>query len=212
MSTADRFRSLPGWIKIGGVCLAVLAVVLFVLDQRETRELQQQALDQQARLIQQQQAALDQQQAVVEKQLQAAGSLAEKYEGHLEQQKAEQEMAEVMRTQHMNAAYMASGLSLASRLKPRIMEHYMMEGRFPESNGDVGLPDPDRMGSHGVRSVGITEEGGIEITYGPETGIDGGVVLLSPTERAQAGRVDWNCTTPDYPDIARFLPTCQYEG
>ena len=110
----------------------------------------------------------------------------------------------------IGAAHIAGGLSIASTLKVRVMEHYMMTGEFPSSNDDVGLGEPSSLGSGALRSVEIESGGAILLTYGPETGVDGGEIRLVPDEATT--RVRWTCTTRDYARLPRYAPQCVHEG
>ncbi|MDJ0847971.1 MAG: pilin [Myxococcota bacterium] len=110
----------------------------------------------------------------------------------------------------IGAAHIANGLSIASSMKMRVMEFYMDRGEFPDSNEDLGLPDPSSLGSGSLRSLEIDGDGEIVLTYGPETGIDGGEVRLVPEEGPM--RVSWTCTTRDYARLPRYAPQCVHEG
>lgn len=112
----------------------------------------------------------------------------------------------------LQASWLANGLALATPLKLVVTEAFMIEGRFPDDNADVGYPAAEEFAAEGVRSIGIIDNGIIQIVYDHRTGRDNGTVLLTPTFKASIGRLEWRCSSSDFPRIEAALRTCEYEG
>ncbi len=110
------------------------------------------------------------------------------------------------------ATWLANGLSLATAHKMVVAESFMMEGTFPQDNEEVGYPAAVEFAADGVKSIGIIENGIILIVYDQKTGRDNGTILLTPTWKAAIGRLEWRCTTSDYPLIENSMRSCHYEG
>lgn len=110
---------------------------------------------------------------------------------------------------YKQAAYLANGLSMAGPVKTYIMEYFSSSGKFPVDNSLVGLPEPERFSDNTVRSVAI-QDGVIVITYTEKTGVDGGIIRLTPEPDDMGYMMKWHCESPSYPNINNYMPQCRY--
>jgi type IV pilus assembly protein PilA len=103
-------------------------------------------------------------------------------------------------------AQVSEGLQLSGGAKVAVTEYYQDKGTMPADNSTAGVaPAADIQGNYvsqvGVGSDGSGVAGEIEVTYsstspqGANAKIDGLTLLLTPNT-ANAGSVDWDCTSP----------------
>jgi outer membrane protein OmpA-like peptidoglycan-associated protein len=90
-------------------------------------------------------------------------------------------------------------LSLASGVKPAIVDFYQANNRLPRpgNSRDIGLPPGSRLlenGSLEVRADGV-----------PEARV---YWRFSPTA---SGEARWECVTPDIRNLAEHMPDCRYD-
>lgn len=98
-------------------------------------------------------------------------------------------------------------------MRTAISEYYMSMGRMPATAAEAGLQAADEYRGKTLRSAALMADGGIELTFDANSGVDGGRIRWRPDlSHAQAMGVQWRCETPDYPLIRRALPTCEYQA
>ncbi len=101
----------------------------------------------------------------------------------------------------------------ASSAKVAVAESYMAMGRMPSSNAVAGLPEPEKYRGRSLRSMTVVDGGHIRLEFDALSGRDGGVIELVPDlAGTEAMGVQWLCTTRDFPQIFRALPSCDYLG
>lgn len=96
--------------------------------------------------------------------------------------------------------------------------HFVAQlARQDEVDNALGLGDPqlrasptaEQLQGTAIRQLSYEQGGAIRLELDARSGIDGGVIVYLPL--MENGRVArWTCITPDYPDIASFLPACRY--
>jgi len=102
-------------------------------------------------------------------------------------------------------AHVTEGLQMAGAAKLGVSEYYASENVWPSNNEVVGLADKDLITGNAVKSVEVTENGEITVTFGPKVG-DGKTLLLIPS--ATNGAIQWNCHKGTLE--AKYLPaTCR---
>jgi type IV pilus assembly protein PilA len=96
------------------------------------------------------------------------------------------------------------GLNLAAASKLAVAESQASNGKFPATNKEAGLPDPDQIASKYVKSVTVGANGIISIVYGTATGtmggnpkMDGGIITLTPDDTTSTGALRWVCKIDD---------------
>jgi type IV pilus assembly protein PilA len=88
------------------------------------------------------------------------------------------------------------GLSLASRAKTAVSEHYAENGSFCESNAECSLPPAESLSGQYVTSVAVGAGALVTVTYGASP-ITGETIVLTPREEDYA--VVWSCTDGTLP-------------
>ncbi len=108
----------------------------------------------------------------------------------------------------IQAVHIGEGLKVAGLFKTVLSEYYLTYEKLPASNSDVRLNAPEAYGSNALRSVEITLNGDIKLTYDDQIGVDDGVIRLIPD--AVIGMITWRCETADFPAVNQYFPQCQY--
>lgn len=99
----------------------------------------------------------------------------------------------------------------AGSMKVAIAEYYMSTGKLPTSNKQSGLPDPEDYRGHTLLRATVRLDGAIEMTFDAHSGKAGGRIRLIPElAHANAMGVQWRCESPDYAQIRRIIPTCDF--
>jgi hypothetical protein len=185
--------------------VVVAALALFVYDFYKRVD-RQQASDE-AALIREQTKVLQQQAAEVNRQLQQANQEA----AALRNEVAGQRRDETERKEQAQIAiYLAEGLQVAALARTAVAEIYQTELKWPSSNREAGLPEPEQLQGKSLQSVRLARAGVIVLTYDGKSGVDRGVIRLVPSARAQGGPIDWRCESSSYENIASMLPQCVY--
>ncbi|MEO8010946.1 MAG: pilin [Dokdonella sp.] len=128
------------------------------------------------------------------------------------QQQGEQLDAMVAAEQRAIEAIRADVVA-ASPAKLAIAEYYMSMARMPTSNAEAGVPEPTKYRGRSLRSMAIVDGGRLRLEFDAVSGREGGVIELVPDlGGAEAMGVQWLCTTRDFPQIVRALPSCEYVG
>jgi hypothetical protein len=110
-----------------------------------------------------------------------------------------------------NALIRDDFVQATSGMKVAIAENYENTGKLAAGNSEVGLPEPEEIRGQSLRSATVGPNGVIELVFDAKSGKDGGRIRLIPDPSdAEAMGVRWRCETPDYPQIKRALPTCDY--
>lgn len=70
-------------------------------------------------------------------------------------------------------------------------------------------PTAEELRGTSIKRLSYEGGGAMRLELDARSGHDGGVIVYLPLVRD--GRIErWTCITPDYPDIADFLPACRY--
>ena len=106
---------------------------------------------------------------------------------------------------------MREDLAAAAAMRTAIAEYFMANGKMPASQADAGLPAPDSYRGKSLKSATVLPDGGIELAFDANSGVDGGRIrFVVDTSHADAMGIQWHCVTSDYPLIKRVAPTCEY--
>ena len=107
---------------------------------------------------------------------------------------------------------MAEDLAVVSAMRVAIAEAFATTGKMPATNTDAGLLAPERYRGKTLKSAALMPDGRIALVFDAQSGVDGGRILFVPdTSHADAMGIRWNCETPDYPQIKRALPGCEFK-
>lgn len=96
-----------------------------------------------------------------------------------------------------------NALSLTQRVRAAVENFRLRNAAYPVSSADIGL-DPNTWASGDIKSVSVGANGMIEIRLGASSGVDDGVIRLTPADSATSGQlaVAWACTSPNFSTIA----------
>jgi hypothetical protein len=96
-----------------------------------------------------------------------------------------------------------NALSLTQRVRAAVENFRLRNAAYPGSSADIGL-DPNSWASGDIRSVSVGSNGMIEIRLGASSGVEDGVIRMTPTDSSTSGQlaVAWACTSPNYSTIA----------
>lgn len=104
-----------------------------------------------------------------------------------------------------------SDVVAAAMARTALVEFYLSTGRMPSSNAEAGLPEPSKYRGRSLRSLTLGEAGHIMLEFDALSGRDGGIIEFVPDlGGTEAMGVQWHCTTRDFPQIVRALPSCDY--
>ena len=85
----------------------------------------------------------------------------------------------------------------------------------PSSNAEAHLAAPNQLSSQEISSVLVSAGGVINVYLTPATGVTGGIVQLVPkivTDKSGKKGVQYDCYSPNIPDIATAAPECSYHA
>ena len=96
-----------------------------------------------------------------------------------------------------------NALGLTQRVRAAVENFRLRNAAYPGSSADIGL-DPNSWANGDIKSVTLGSNGLIEIRLGASSGVDDGVIRLTPTDSSTTGQVAvaWACTSPNYSTIA----------
>ena len=108
-------------------------------------------------------------------------------------------------------ARVTEGLNLASAGKTAVSEYFATNGVLPKSNASAGMAASTSIVGNAVKSVAISTNGVLTITYSQPAGsaLAGKTLLLTPT--TLNGAIKWSCTnTATATVLNRYRPsTCR---
>jgi len=96
-----------------------------------------------------------------------------------------------------------NALNLTQRVRAAVENYRLRNAGYPGSSAEIGL-DPNTWASGDIKSVSVGANGLIEIRLGASSGVDDGVIRLTPADSGTTGQfaVAWACTSPNYSAIA----------
>jgi len=113
----------------------------------------------------------------------------------------------------LHHAAINQALTTAAPFKAAVESYRRHHDDFPASNLDAGLQPPDMYRNPDVRQVAIDRGGTINVTLTASSGVDGGVIVLTPKlpKNSDDFAVEWKCTTASYSDASdATLGLCEY--
>lgn len=102
------------------------------------------------------------------------------------------------------------GLNAASSVKVAMAEAYMTNLKWPQTNKEAGVPEPESFKTEGIASIAVQPNTKIRLNLINPEGKSEQLWLTGSVNDAML--VSWKCTTQDIPDIAQLVPTCSYNG
>ncbi|HET9818317.1 MAG TPA: hypothetical protein VFP92_04030 [Rhodanobacteraceae bacterium] len=83
----------------------------------------------------------------------------------------------------------------------------------PSSNAEAHVAAPNKLGSHEIRAILVSEGGVINVYLTPAVGVTDGIIQLVPsvvTDKQGKKGVTYKCYSPNIPDIASAETDCTY--
>lgn len=109
-----------------------------------------------------------------------------------------------------SAVYLVEGLQVSANVKQQLAEFYQNRGEFPSSNKELGLSEPGRFVGQSLMSLDVSEGGVITLRYDKKSGVENGIIRLTPDVSNPAMGIQWRCVTPSYQNVGAFMPQCKY--
>jgi hypothetical protein len=106
-----------------------------------------------------------------------------------------------------------NALTTAAPFKQEVESYRRHHDAFPVSNVEATLGPPESYMNPDVRQVAIDRDGIINITLTASSGVDGGVIRLTPNmpKNSDDLKIEWKCTSANYSDISdATLGVCEY--
>jgi hypothetical protein len=101
-------------------------------------------------------------------------------------------------------------LNAANSVKLAMAESYMTNVKWPQSNKEAGVPEPESFKAEGIASIAVQPNARIKLTLVNPEGKSEQLWLTGSVNDAMV--VSWKCTTEDIIDIAQLIPACSYNG
>ena len=105
-----------------------------------------------------------------------------------------------------------NALGMTQRVRAAVENFRLRHAAYPGSSADIGL-DPNTWATGDIKSVSVGSNGMIEIRLGASSGVDDGVIRLTPADSPTTGQlsVAWACTSPNFSTISDATSGfCQY--
>lgn len=110
----------------------------------------------------------------------------------------------------LGAAFLTDGISGVGLMRIVVGEYYLTHGEMPSSNQAAGLAPPAEFAARSMISATIEAGGVLVLKFDQRSGVAGGLLRLTPQYQDASQRMIWNCTTPSYPGITRWMPLCEF--
>jgi len=107
----------------------------------------------------------------------------------------------------------ANALTLAAQVQARVTDYRQRNDGFPSGNAEAAINPPTVIATADVKSISVRDAGVVEVTLTATSGIDDGVIILTPTaaKTSDDRHVEWHCTSPSYSTIADITGgNCEY--
>jgi len=94
-------------------------------------------------------------------------------------------------------------LAMATPIKAAVEDFYRHSARFPASNSELGLNPATSYRNYDVKQIAIGADGAIDITLSASSGVDDGVIRLTPKPSPikDEHSVEWVCASASYSTI-----------
>ena len=105
---------------------------------------------------------------------------------------------------------LGDGLAAAAAIRTAMTEYFMTEGRWPASNATIGAPPPEGFKADALQSLTALPDGTIRLEFRNDSGSLEHLWLHATL--SAANRINWQCTTPDIPDVDQLTTNCTYQA
>jgi hypothetical protein len=124
--------------------------------------------------------------------------------------KNSEQYQQAQKTQSRRVTLLMNGLNAMNSVKVAVAESYMTYLKWPQSNKEAGVPEPESFKTESVVSINVQPGGKIRLRVINPEGRPERLWLNGSVNAAM--QVLWKCTTEDIPDIAQLIPVCVYNG
>jgi hypothetical protein len=104
-------------------------------------------------------------------------------------------------------------LAAATQVKAQIAQYYLHNKAFPSSNAELGMNLPAAYRTYDLKSIAVGAGGVIELTLTASSGVDNGVIRLTPEAalKTDENGLAWTCASADYSTISDATGgVCEY--
>ncbi len=98
-------------------------------------------------------------------------------------------------------------------VKEAVARYRLHNAAFPANNAEAGIVPPAAFATPTLKRVEVGSNGVIQATLTADSGVDDGIIIMTPAISAQTdlNQVDWTCTSPSYSDISDITNSfCSY--
>jgi Pilin (bacterial filament) len=107
----------------------------------------------------------------------------------------------------------SKALAAATPVKTAVEEFRRHSGRLPSTNADVGMNPPATYGNYDVKQIAVGNDGVIEITLTASSGVDDGIIRLTPKPSPikDENSLEWTCASASFSTISDATGgVCEY--
>ncbi len=94
------------------------------------------------------------------------------------------------------SAKLVESVTLTQQLKPKILDFYLVKGRFPKNNKEAGIPEAKYLLGNYVAGIEL-ENGAMHVTLGNKIGpaMDGKILTIRPIVviNSPMSPISWTC-------------------
>lgn len=112
---------------------------------------------------------------------------------------------------YLSAAQINSSLQMARGVTVQMENFFAMQGRYPASNQELGLPEAHQLDSQTHPVLEVSAGGVLTLRFENKKGIKDGIIQLIPPDENTSWNTQWRCVTPSYAKIASRAPQCEYQ-
>lgn len=114
-----------------------------------------------------------------------------------------------------DAVHLALDSLLVSSSKMSVLNAMNANHRPPSTNAEARLGAPSAMTTTEISGIVVGKGGVLSVYLSPATGTDHGLVQYTPklVPGKQPGKkaLEFDCTSPNIPEIAAIAPACKYQ-
>lgn len=106
-----------------------------------------------------------------------------------------------------------NALAMAVPVQQRVEYYRQHHDTFPGNNVQAALAPAPTFANGDVKGITVAANGAIEVTLTENSGVDNGVIVLTPTmpKNSDDNHVDWKCASASYSTISDdTLGVCEY--
>ena len=95
--------------------------------------------------------------------------------------------------------------------KTSVAEYYVNTGKWPATNKDAALPEPNAYRGESLETLTVAENK-ITMSFDEKIGAGGGTIVMTATYAPDTMIIKWDCLSPNIADISTVIPYCQFSN